>query len=93
MGITRSLLPQHQGNLPLPLFGGNFSVILYDLFRQNYHKNQSDRYPFPLIRVNYPIFPINYHILYFQMYFQYLSFLQKHPNNASKPSKILQFLE
>ena len=24
MGITRSPLPQHQANLPLPLFGGNF---------------------------------------------------------------------
>ena len=42
MVITRSPLPQHQDNLPLPLFGGNFSVILHGFIRQNYHKNQSD---------------------------------------------------
>ena len=24
MGINRSTLPHHQGNLPLPRFGGNF---------------------------------------------------------------------
>ena len=34
--------------------------------------------------VNYPIFLINDHILYFQMYYQYLFFLQKNPNNVSK---------
>ena len=34
--------------------------------------------------VNYPIFSLNYHILYFWMYFQYFSFLQKYPNNLSK---------
>ena len=46
MVITRSPLPQHQGELPLPLFGGNFWVILHDCIRQNYHKNQSNHYPF-----------------------------------------------
>ena len=53
-----------------------FLVILHDFIRQNYHKNQSDRYPFFLVLVNYPIFLINYHILYFQMYYQYF-FLEK----------------
>ena len=32
--------------------------------------------------VNYPIFLINYHILYFQMYYQYLFFLQKIPEQC-----------
>ena len=27
MGITRSLLPQNIGNLPLPFFGGNYSTV------------------------------------------------------------------
>ena len=43
--------------------------------------------------VNYPIFLLNYLILYFQMYFQYLFFLQKYPNNVSKTGNILQFME
>ena len=34
--------------------------------------------------VYYPIFLINYHILYFQIYYQYLFSLQKYPNNVSK---------
>ena len=66
MGITRSLLPQNQGKLPLPLFGGNFWVFLHDFIRQNYHKKWSNRYPFLLIMVNYPIFSLNDHILCFQ---------------------------
>ena len=72
-----------------PFWGVIFLVILHDFIRQNYHKNLSYRYPLPLIMVNYPIFPINYHNLYFQMYFQYLFFLQKYPNNVSKKCKIL----
>ena len=55
MEITRSLLPQNQGKLPSPLFGGNFWVILHDFIIQNYHKTQSNLYPFYLIKVNYPI--------------------------------------
>ena len=31
---------------------------------------------------NYPIFSLNCHILYFQMYFQYLFFSKKYPNNV-----------
>ena len=85
-GITCSPLPQHQGGLPLPLFGGNFLVILHDFIRQNYHKNQSYCYTFPFIMINYPIFLINYHILYFQMYYQYLFFSKKYPNNVFKKS-------
>ena len=38
MGINLSPLPQHQGNLPLPLFGGTFLVILHAFIIQNYHK-------------------------------------------------------
>ena len=72
-----------RGNYHCPFLGVIFSVILHDFIRQNYHKNQSDRYPFFLIMINYKIFPINYHILYFQIYFQYLSFLQRHLNNVS----------
>ena len=30
MGITRSTLPQNNGNLPLPFFGGNFPIVLLD---------------------------------------------------------------
>ena len=40
--------------------------------------------PFSFIMVNYPIFPINDHIFYFQMYYQYLFFLPKYPNIVSK---------
>ena len=43
-------------NHPYPFLGVNFWVILHDFIRQNYHKNQSNRYPFPLIMVNYLIF-------------------------------------
>ena len=82
-----------RGDYHYPFLGVIVSVILHYFIRQNYHKNQSDRYPFFLIMINYQIFPINYHILYFQMYSQYLSFLQKYPNNVSKTYNILQFLE
>ena len=44
------------GKINLTPFRGDFFVILYDFIRQNYHKNQSDRYPFFLIIVNYPVF-------------------------------------
>ena len=76
-----------------PFFGVIVLVILHDLIRQHYHNNQTDCYPFSLIKVNYPVFLINDHILYFQMYSQYLLFLQKYRNNISKIFKILQFLE
>ena len=39
MKITRFLLTQNQGKLPLPLLGVNFRVILHYFIRQNYHKN------------------------------------------------------
>ena len=80
-------------NYPYPFLGVIVLVILHYFNWQNYHKNQSYCYPFFLIMVNYPIFSLNDHILYFQMYFQYLSFLQKYPNNVSKTCNILQFLE
>ena len=67
-----------RGNYHYPFLEVNVSVILHNFIRQNYHKNQSDRYLFFLIVVNYPIFLINYHILYFQMYYQYLFFLSKY---------------
>ena len=38
MGITRSLLPQNQGELLLPRFGLIFRLILHGSIRQNYHK-------------------------------------------------------
>ena len=88
---------KHRWELPVLRYHsirGNFSVILHDFIRQNYHKNQSDHYHFPLIMVNYPIFLIDYHILYFQMYYQYIFFLPKYPNNILKEiQKIIQFLE
>ena len=28
MGFTRSPLPQNNGNLPLPFFGGNYPIVL-----------------------------------------------------------------
>ena len=30
MGVTRSPLPKNNGNLPLPFFGGNYSIVLLD---------------------------------------------------------------
>ena len=89
--MTHSLLPQRQGKIPLPLLGGKFSVILHDFIRKNYHKNQSDRYPFFLIMVNYPIFSLNYHILYFHMYFQYLYFLQKYSKYNSLTDTVAEY--
>ena len=72
------------GLITITPFGGViFSVVLHDFIRQNYHKNQSDRYPFFLIMVNYPTFLINYRIFNFQMYYQYLFFLLEYPKNAS----------
>ena len=53
-----------RGNNHYPFLGVIVLVILHDFIRQTYHKNQSDRYPFFLIMVNYPIFLLNYHILY-----------------------------
>ena len=72
------------GNYHYPILGVIVSVFLRDFIRQNYHKNQSDCYPFFLIMVNYQTFPINHHILKFQMYDQYLFSLPKYPNNVSK---------
>ena len=66
-----------------PFFWVIVLVILYDFICKNYHENQSDRYPFFLIMVNYPTFLINYHILIFQMYYQNLFFLLEYPKNAS----------
>ena len=71
-----------RSNYHYPFWGVDFSVILHDFIRQNYHKNQSYRYPFFLIMVNYPVFLINYHILYFQMYYRYLFPLQKYPQKG-----------
>ena len=42
-------------NSSYPFLGIFFWVILHDFIRQNYHKNQSNRYPFFLIMGNYPI--------------------------------------
>ena len=71
-------------NYHYPFFWVIVSVTLHDFIWKNYHRNQSDRYPFFLIIVNYPTFLINYHILNFQMYYQYLYFLPKYPNTVSK---------
>ena len=81
----------HRWELPVGNYHGNsgnyhypfFWVILHDFICKNYHENQSDRYPFFLIMVNYPTFLINYHILNFQMYYQYLFYLLEYPKNAS----------
>ena len=48
-----------RGNYHYPFLGVICSVILHESIRQNYHKNQSYRYPFFLILVNYPTFLIN----------------------------------
>ena len=76
-----------RGNYHYPFFWVIFLVILHDFIWKNYHRNQSDRYPFFLIMVNYPTFLINDHILNFQMYYQYLFFLPKYPNNVSKKNQ------
>ena len=70
-----------RGNFYYPFLGVIISVILHDFIRQKFHKNQSDSYPFSLVMVNYPTFLINYHILYFQMYNQYLFIFQEYSNN------------
>ena len=37
MVITRSRLPQNNGNLPLPFFGGNYTIdILYNIYELLY---------------------------------------------------------
>ena len=89
MGITRSLLPHNQGKFTLPLFGGNF----VSFYQTKLPLKTVKSLPFSLIIVNFLIFSLNYHILYFQMYFQYFSFLQKYPINISKTGNILQSLE
>ena len=71
-----------------PFSGVIFSVILHDFIRQITIKSVISL-PFFLIMVIHLIFLINYHILYFHMYFQYFFFLQKSPNNVSKTFKIL----
>ena len=58
-----------RGNYHYPFLGVLFKVILHDFIRNNYHKYQSDRYPFFLIMVNYPTFLINYNILNCQIYY------------------------
>ena len=70
-------------NYHYPFLGVIVLVILHDFIRQNHHKKLSYRYPFFLIMVNYPIFPLHDPILYLQMYYQYLFILQKYPNNVS----------
>ena len=70
-------------NYPYPFVGVKCWVIFMILLDKITIK-ESNRYPFFLIMVNYPIFSLNDHILYFQMYFQYFSFLSKHLNNVSK---------
>ena len=80
------------GVITITPFEGIFLVSLHDFTRQNYHKNQSDCYPLFLIMVNYPTFLINYYILNFQMYYQYLFFLLEYLKNGSFFSS-RQFLE
>ena len=55
-------------------------MILLDKITIKTVKSLPFVYPFFLIIVNYPIFSLNYHIISFQMYFQYSSFLLKYPN-------------
>ena len=82
-----------RGNYHYPILGVLFSVILHGFIRQNYHKNQSDRHPFPLIMVNYPTFLINSHIYIFRciinIYFSSQSTRTMYRNKI----EILQFLE
>ena len=73
-----------RGNHHFPFLRVMFLVILHGFIGNNYHKHQSDSYPFFLIMVNYPTFLINDQILNFQMYYQYLFFPPKYPNNVSK---------
>ena len=68
-----------RGNYHYLFFGVTVLVILHDFICENYHENQSDRYPFFLIMVNYPTFLINYHNLIFQMYYQNLFLFLEYP--------------
>ena len=64
--------------------GVNFQVIFHDFITKQYHKNQSNGYPFPLIIVSYSVFSLNYHILCFQAKIKIFSFLKKYSNNFYK---------
>ena len=66
-------------NYSYPFLGVKFSVILHDFLQQNYHKNQSNCYHFPLIMINYPIFSLNDHILCFQKIVQNFLFSKQTP--------------
>ena len=90
MVITRSPLPHNQGKLPLPLFGGIFGQFYMILLEKITIKTIQIVTLFPHYG-KLPYFSLNDQILYFQMYFQYLSFLLKYPNNVSKMGNILQF--
>ena len=82
-----------RGNYHSPFLVVNFSVVLHNFIRKNYHKNLSDRYHHFLIMVNYPIFLINSHILHFQMYYQLVFSSQSTRTMYRKKIEILQFLE
>ena len=69
-----------------------FWVSLHDFIKQNYQKNSQIITIFPYYG-KFPYFSLNCHILYFQMYLQYFSFLQKYMNNESKTGNILQFFK
>ena len=61
MGFTRSPLPQNNGNLPLPFFGGNDPIVLLDniyyILYVTLKNGGNDNYPDSLnVMVNY-----NYH--------------------------------
>ena len=73
-----------RGNYHYPFWGVIVLVILHDFIRQNYHKNQSDPYPFSLIMVNHPIFSFKLPQFIFSDVLSIFIFLQKHPNNVSK---------
>ena len=76
MGIDRSPLSQNQVKLPLPRFGGHLCNFAW-FYSTKLPLKTVKSSPFFLIMVNYHIFSLNYHILYFHMCFQYISFLKK----------------
>ena len=57
-----------RGTYHYPFLGVNFSVILHDFIRNNYHKNQSDRYPLFFIASKYHIY-LGFMVYYWLMLF------------------------
>ena len=76
-----------------PFWGVIFSVILHDFIRKNYHKNQSDRYPFFPHNAKLPDFSYKLPHFKFLDVLSIFIFPPKVPEQCIGKNLILQFLE